>query len=202
MPKGRYPRTTKTFEEKTKGRTCKYCPSPLVVGSNWNLSEAKAGIYKCRPCGSLNRSQYQTPENREKYRLKVTLRPVESRACKDCAAPLQIGINWSEALRVARSYRCVGCRTLANKTSVAVRRNKTRYEIDPSANIDKIKAIYRMAATLTKVTGRKYHVDHIQSLSQGGLHHENNLVAMIAPLNQKKHAQSWPWLNWFNETSE
>jgi len=38
---------------------------------------------------------------------------------------------------------------------------------------------------------KDYHVDHIQPISRGGLHHENNLQILKASLNWEK-SDKWP----------
>ncbi|MDO1559816.1 HNH endonuclease [Brevundimonas sp. 2R-24] len=55
---------------------------------------------------------------------------------------------------------------------------------------------------MTELTGHPWHVDHIVPLSRGGLHHQDNLIAMRADLNLAKGARYWPWLRWFNEPSD
>ncbi|MBB4264366.1 HNH endonuclease [Bradyrhizobium sp. CIR3A] len=47
----------------------------------------------------------------------------------------------------------------------------------------RIKAIYAEAETKTRETGVRRHVDHILSLSKGGLHHPSNLIAIPAGMN-------------------
>lgn len=63
----------------------------------------------------------------------------------------------------------------------------------------KIASFYDMANRITRITGTPYHVDHIEALANGGLHHHDNLVVMRGDLNQSKGATDWPWLKWFNE---
>lgn len=200
MPKGIFPRKIKTFEEKTANRQCKYCGDKLVLAENWNMSEAKVGIYKCRPCGSVSRERYNTHGNREAYRDKLSARPVDPRQCKNCSVSLEIGVNWTEYRRLARTYKCADC--LKPRTQVQNRNRKKAMRLHPSANPEKVEAFYALSRRLTALTGTPYNVDHIVSFARGGIHHEDNLVVMTAKLNQTKHSKDWPWLSWFNDHAE
>lgn len=91
------------------------------------------------------------------------------------------------------------------KHPITVKEHKSRYrkrkklQTNDTVDYAAIRAFYEMADRLTRITGTKYHVDHILPISKGGLHHQDNLIVMKAELNLKKHDKHWPWLHWFNE---
>jgi hypothetical protein len=70
------------------------------------------------------------------------------------------------------------------------RRNAAlRNRLPAWANLRKIRAIYKEAARLTKVTGVRHHVDHIvpvQGVLVSGLHVECNLQILTAAENIRK----------------
>lgn len=68
----------------------------------------------------------------------------------------------------------------------AKRRAMKLNQTPQNADIEKIQFIYEVASTMVD-----YHVDHIQPLSKGGLHHENNLQILKANLNMEKK-DKWP----------
>jgi len=66
--------------------------------------------------------------------------------------------------------------------------------LSPDRDEAKIAAVYALANLLTARFGRPYHVDHIVPLAKGGLHHENNLVAMRGDYNSAKKDKIVPTL--------
>lgn len=70
----------------------------------------------------------------------------------------------------------------------AMKRDATPHD----ANMDKINLYYQECAALNETFDRgDFEVDHIQPLSKGGLHHEDNLQILGRELNQEKKAK-WP----------
>jgi hypothetical protein len=51
---------------------------------------------------------------------------------------------------------------------------------------ERIDYLYWLAKDLRATTGETYHVDHIQPLAKGGLHHPDNLQVLPADINLKK----------------
>jgi hypothetical protein len=79
-------------------------------------------------------------------------------------------------------------RGIANARSSRIRATKIN-ATPPYANLEKIKIIYRTAQILSKMTGTKYHVDHIIPLNSKlvcGLHVENNLQIITEERNLRK----------------
>lgn len=67
--------------------------------------------------------------------------------------------------------------------------------IPPWADLDAIKALYKLASDLTASTGVPHHVDHIvplQSKYVCGLHVEANLQVLPSSINQRKSNRIWP----------
>ena len=101
--------------------------------------------------------------------------------------------NKEHNLRTASLYR------QANKGKVNAwqkqYQTRKRNAIPKWANLEKIMAIYEIAAWLTKESGEEFHVDHIVPL-QGktvcGLHCEANLTLLPATENLSKSNRYWP----------
>ena len=56
-----------------------------------------------------------------------------------------------------------------------------------AAEMQQIRAIYKLRATLSAETGVLFHVDHHIPISRGGLHHPDNLWVIPASENLKKN---------------
>jgi len=70
----------------------------------------------------------------------------------------------------------------------ALKLNKTPTD----ANLEEIQLYYEVCVETNEILGGAFfHVDHIQPLSKGGLHHEDNLQILEASLNLQKNAK-WP----------
>jgi hypothetical protein len=140
--------------------------------------------------------------------------------CRKCADALTPGVNWS-ASRVRKPDRiCSPCNSAAaavwnrahpearqgtqkayrknNLNKLASDNNRRRAvklaALSPDRDEAKIAAVYALANRLTARFGRPYHVDHIVPLAKGGLHHENNLVAMRGDYNSAKKDKIVPTL--------
>jgi hypothetical protein len=73
----------------------------------------------------------------------------------------------------------------ANDAARRARLRKAAVPLTPDEEAE-VREIYAEAQRLD------WHVDHIKSLVDGGLHHPNNLVAIPPPMNLSKGGQSWP----------
>jgi 5-methylcytosine-specific restriction endonuclease McrA len=69
----------------------------------------------------------------------------------------------------------------------SLRRSRTKYAFDETANQQKINSFYEEAVKLAEETGIPHEVDHIIPISKGGKHHENNLQILTATENRKKY---------------
>lgn len=77
----------------------------------------------------------------------------------------------------------------------AARRAREKFATPAWANNFFIEEIYDLAARRTRLTGFKWHVDHMvpmQSKTVCGLHVENNLRVIPAKQNQSKNNRWWP----------
>jgi ribosomal protein L37AE/L43A len=73
------------------------------------------------------------------------------------------------------------------KNAAESRRRARKLEQTPSdASEKKIAWFFQVATNLTEATGEPWHVDHIQPLAHGGLHHENNLQVLSGSENMQK----------------
>ena len=134
------------------------------------------GVYKprskCIPCykaiNSPKAAEFfrKHPEVREKWRNKNRDRMHETNAA------WKKKFHWKVA-----SYS-------AKRRALQV--NQTPENADQEA----IQELYKEAARLTKYTGIEHHVDHIQPIILGGLHHEDNLQIIPAVDNLKKGAKA------------
>ncbi len=156
---------------------CRRCEVELVPGDNWPPSHRRWGKFHCRPCIA-----------------GVRYANIDARRAKDREWSQKNRARKAATNRVWRAENRERCRQ-----HCAAYEARKRSQSDPAADQTKIQAVYDLAATLSRVTGKPFHVDHIQSLASGGFHHEDNLVVMAGPLNQSKGAQHWPWLVWFNQ---
>lgn len=199
---------------------CRKCSVELVVGDNWAEGNARKSAKICRPCQAAYNREYREKNkgpiqqrrreyfeaNAEVIRERDRLR-YEDFQRKESSA--KRGRAHYERNRPAVLTRASAWKKAnPEKSALSARSYSARrraWKIDqtpPDADDGKIEAFYALAATLTKATGQQYHVDHIKSLKAGGLHHQDNLVVMTAPLNLSKGAQHWPWLTWFNSPSD
>lgn len=71
------------------------------------------------------------------------------------------------------------------------RRLKTEQQTPQNIDLEKILSIHKLCSFMNSRGNGKYEIDHIQPLSRGGLHHENNLQILLKTLNAEKNAK-WP----------
>jgi len=124
------------------------------------------------------RKRANSPEFREMLAMKA----MERRK----AAP-------EKAKRLDREWRLAHPHKVRAKN---VRRKATKLQAIPKwATESGIKAIYKQANQVSKLTGIKHHVDHIVPLKSNlvcGLHVENNLQVIQASANFAKSNKFWP----------
>ena len=64
-----------------------------------------------------------------------------------------------------------------------------------NADLKEIQFYYTVCIETNEILGDSFfHVDHMHPLSKGGLHHEDNLQILEAPINLQKH-NKWPLSN-------
>ena len=208
---------------------CRKCSVELVVGETWGPGSARKNDKICRPCCASKVRAYaatipeKISERRARYheankeRENAYSREYRSLNRDRCD---EITRQWHERNRehvrarqkayvaanpgVGRQAKAEWAKRNPDKVraQTAKRRARRKDLTPPDADMVKIREFYTLAETLTRVTGKPYHVDHIKSLKVGGPHHQDNLVVMAAPLNLAKGAQHWPWLTWFNAPSD
>jgi hypothetical protein len=213
----------KMSREKWKNPECKGCGVALVSAENWNPAYARNYKYICRACVNA-KERKQRADNPQPRKAKT---PITN--CRDCDATLLKDENWLPSSYKYRSYLCKCCRNIRQNNYVpsdpetfrllrnkyarkwgkkypdkrrardARRRARERGGFDPTANPAKIRLLHRMAIQLSRITGIRYHVDHIKPLHLGGKDHEDNLVVMTGSMNCSKGAQEWPELYWFTK---
>lgn len=146
------------------GTACKKCFS----------TEKHVSSYSCVKCNSERNlhklynkelmSQYRTPEKVKKYWEQN----------KDKVKKIDDKYNSSEKGKI----------TNANKA--AKRRARVRKQLPLDADFDKIKKIYSECREISLKTGIPHEVDHIIPISEGGLHHQDNLQIITMSENRKK----------------
>lgn len=154
-------------------RPCRKCGTTLEVGINIRASRVKNQDYVCRPC--------------ERVVYRHAMQTARSNWLK---------ANGDKRKEVEARYYQANKDRLQSK--FAKRRAKKAEQTPADADQTAINAVYQMANRLTRIVGASYHVDHANALSNGGLHHPDNLVVMRADWNLRKGANDWPWLAWFN----
>ncbi len=174
---------------------CSVCGASLVIGVNYTEGQLKAGGRRCRPCRKVTEDRWRAanPEKIAAARAKAVETGSSAAACRRWTAK-----NLERERERQRARRALPGWREAHAARQSARRAQGAVKLT-SDESRQVKAFYEMAARLTKMTGTKYHVDHILPLARGGQHHPSNLVVMRADLNQSKGAQYWPWLQWFNE---
>lgn len=150
---------------------CSKCNTELVPYENWSASNVRGPTHICRSCGAA----------------KVRERHQKLKAERD-------------AYRLAHADE-IAAEKLRRKAESKLRQRARLYSSDPAPGFDAalVEQIYRTAEQLTRLTGQPYHVDHVIPLARGGLHHQDNLVAMLGAMNVRKSDAILPWMSWFFE---
>ena len=165
-------------------KRCKECEVELVVGDNWAPSSARSRRYDCRQCAKTKQAVWRR-ENADKIQgyNAAWLAKNDNRA-RNLASQKSWRADNADYLREwAREYQRDNPRVLANNAN---RRARMRAALAPDRDEAAIKRLYELAVNLTEKFGVAYHVDHVFPISKGGLHHQDNMVVMIADLNRAK----------------
>lgn len=181
-------------------KPCRSCTVELNI-DNWFESFAKANNRICKDC-----HRKATADARKRYEAKRIQKPRRGRKNPDGNAQAVARYrdqNQEQVRASARaSYHRYATRNRERarayhkvnpdkaQARVATRRARVRVDLSKMERAS-VEAFYRLSRDLTKRFGQQYHVDHIVPLSQGGMHHPDNLVVMRADYNQRKHARRW-----------
>lgn len=163
-------------------RRCRECHK--VKCHEWYLANRE------RKCESAKKWRQDNVERKRKYQKKWRQNNSEHsrKYCK----------KW----RQSNPERFCECLRRYNRNNKGVRsayqarkRAVKKSALAPWANARDIKDVYIKARRLTKLTGVKYHVDHIyplQSEYMCGLHVETNLQILTEKENISKGNRTWP----------
>ena len=146
------------------GIPCKTCGS----------TKKHVSSYSCVPCNvKRNLPKLYDKSLMSKYRTKekIHLYWVNN---KDKAKEIDKRYNESEKGKIT------------NTNKAAKRRARVRDQLPSDANFDIIKKIYEDCRKLSIETGIPHEVDHIIPISEGGLHHQDNLKILTRTENRKK----------------
>ena len=142
----------------------------------------------CRACKA---AQYQA--RKEKHRAAC-----RSWALRNPAAMLAYSAKWRDANRAYLRER--DAKRAKERPEIYCAKSAKRRTINARAtpawaNHARIAALYECAKHVSRITGVKYHVDHIVPLQSPlvcGLHVEHNLQLLPASDNVRKHNKKWP----------
>lgn len=203
-------------------KLCRDCGEKLVVGENISAHRDSQQKRQCRPCENVRRKAKYDKERVYRQQAEAGERLLrEGTTCLTCDAILVLNVNWFASYQ--RRARRI-CRECSNKTTntyrrqrpgryasnwrgtpeyyrdrAAAKRAKIKNAMPVDADRAAIRKVYELADRVSRIIGTSYHVDHIQALNNGGLHHHDNLVVMRADWNIRKGANDWLWLKWFND---
>jgi hypothetical protein len=154
---------------------CKMCVSAAT--RKWSIANPdKIKEYNSK-FSSKNRERLN--EDAKCYRKRNTVKIQEARAVKYAEKS-------DEIKAVVYEYRRQNPHQVTKWN--AARRARVR-DLTPELTKEeqeRIDYLYWLAKDLRATTGETYHVDHIQPLAKGGLHHPDNLQVLPADINLKK----------------
>lgn len=155
-------------------KRCIKCDDVLLSGKNWTPSKVKRGEKICRTCAHAMADKYKRANrdkvnaNKREWRKKNIHREKPGQAAWRKA-------NRDKANAYTAKYR-------ASKLEQAPAMNK--------AELVEIDEMYRYHQIFNAVMPKKaWDVDHIEAISNGGLHHPSNLQVLTAHDNRSKGAR-------------
>lgn len=162
---------------------CITCTAPLVHPDNWYKTHLDTNRRCCKNChkARVTASQKTSPTFSAYQRKWQAKNPKPPRPPSESAR-----IRNREACRRYKERH-------PDRVAASYGLRRSRKSVK-SLGYDKakIEAVYAFARHLTELTGTLYEVDHVIPLAKGGLHHQDNLVAMVAALNRRKAATIIP----------
>ena len=171
--------TTEFFGRQKRGKfglrsTCKLCNKKYM--KRWHAKNAEQQKEYNNKYHTEHREQRK--EHKKRWR-KDNANYDKEYYTKHKEERNQYGKEWAKNNRDKRNAN--GARYRAKKLN----------QTPANANMSKIELYFIIAEYLNKITNTIWHVDHIQPLAKGGLHHQNNLQLLPCKLNLEKNAK-WP----------
>jgi hypothetical protein len=150
-------------------KRCRVCDDELVSGDNWTKSFEATKNYKCGPCNS------------EYHKQRRLDNPGQNAI--DCSR--WYSNNKDVAAAISKSWRTRNHAYILHTNSI--RRAKVRGQTPEmnTAELVEIEAMY----LYNQIMPRTWHVDHIDPIDNGGLHHPSNLQILSKHDNLSKGAK-------------
>lgn len=138
------------------GKSCKNCGTTEKFVSNWS----------CVSC-TTNSTKNRSPKVYEKY-IKSEKGQTWKKEYRRSEVYKEVQKRWRDSSGYARSMS-------------AKRRKYIKEQIDllTEEELNQILQIYKIATQLTQTTGKRYDVDHIIRVADGGRHHPDNLQVIL-----------------------
>jgi len=176
---------------------CRKCDVVLVRGENWTEGMAKYNNYLCQTCGNIKSRKFRKANaghvavyNREWRKVNAEAISKYRKENAEAIAKYQRKYAEDNAKHLAeyrRDYRNTP-EGRAKKNAAEQAREARKLAQTPwmsAAEYAEVEAMYLYNAVMPGT----WHVDHIQPISKGGLHHPSNLQLMRGEENVRKHAR-------------
>jgi len=174
-------------------KECRVCAEQKDISSFGLDKSKKDGHHSiCKPCASLWYAKYYLA-NKDKIKSRAAQWHRDNFEIKSKRMKL-----WAEKNRTRSNeikYKWAEMNPEKTVHLQAQRRGAQKQSTPVWANRFYMAEAYALARLRTKVTGVKWHVDHIvpiQSKKVCGLHVENNLQVIPASINSSKKNLYWP----------
>jgi len=174
---------------KKKCPTCREIKEMSCFFRDKSRSDGHEGV--CKDCRKHARENYlRTYYSEHKDKIKSTSKKNYIKN-KDRVLERQKEYNLKNKEQIQKRNRAYSVKWRKNNKAKANsytynRRAKLANATSPSADLGKIQEFYYLAEKMTKDSGVLYVVDHIEPLSKGGLHHQDNLQVITAIENLEK----------------